>query len=94
MSLKDEWLQWWEIIESKGLLMHPIGKVAAQYNLRWPTTRYMEPISLYRFDRPWKIKKKLDGFGRVKYHVIVECVRLLAEGGDPGRRWTHFKRAN
>ena len=94
MSLKDAWLQWWEIIETKGLLMHPIGKVAAQYNLRWPTTRYMEPISLYRFDRPWKIKKKLDGFGRVKYHVIVECVRLLAEGGNPGRRWTHFKRPN
>lgn len=92
MALQDAWREWWLTIESKGQLDYPIGKVAAQHNLRWPSTRYFEPISLYRFDRPWKIKKKLDGFGSVKYHVIVECVRLLAEGGNARLRWTHLNK--
>ncbi len=91
MSLKDRWLAWWELIEAKGQLMYPIGKVATQHNLRWPSTRYMEPISLYRFNRPNKIKRKLEGFGTVKYRVIVECVRLLAEGGTAHPRWTHSR---
>lgn len=92
MSLKEAWLKWWEIFESRGQLMCPIGKIAAQHNLRWPATRYMDPILLYRFNRPDKIRRKLDGFGSVKYHVIVECVRLLAEGGVARPRWTHSKK--
>lgn len=86
MSLRDKWQNWWMIIETKGLLECPVGKIAAQHNLRWPSTRYMEPISVYRFRTPSHVRR-LDGFGRVKYHVIVECVRLLAEGGNP-RGWT------
>ena len=90
MSLKDAWQTWWEVIESKGLLSYPVGKIAAEHNLRWPSTRYMEPISLYRFRTPSHVRR-LEGFGTVKYHIIVECVRLLAEGGNPrSGRWTRI----
>jgi|688.fasta_scaffold452462_2 hypothetical protein len=88
MSLRDNWLKWWSLIEENRQTECPVGVIASRYGLRWPSTQFQDPISLYRTKHPGDLGK-IRGVGIVKKHVIIECVRLLAVGGEPYPRWIH-----